>query len=420
MRSPWPLIPLGDMLTERQETPLPAALIRGEIPIVAKVGFEDGQIQLRNTTDTKTGMILIRPGDLVVSGINAAKGAIAIYGTENEKPIAATIHYGAYIPNPKHVDAIFLWWLLRSRTFRESLAEYLPGGIKTELKAKRLLPVPIPLPRLSEQRRIVARIEQFAAKIQEARHLRQRTTEEATALMSAAMREGFRLGQGFEEVHLETICAEIIDNLHSNPIYADDGVPCVRSPDVGWGELHLDTALRTTEEEFIRRTVRGEPRLNDIVLVREGGGTGKAAIVKERQRFSLGQRVMMLRPDQEKVYPSFLLYQILSPTIYEDQILPLSKGSASPHLNIGALRKFKFLLPSLTEQLRIVAYLDGLQAKVDALKKFQAETAAELDALLPSILDRAFRGELVGAVREPPLQPKGADTLKQREAGSMA
>jgi type I restriction enzyme, S subunit len=35
-----------------------------------------------------------------------------------------------------------------------------------------------------------------------------------------------------------------------------------------------------------------------------------------------------------------------------------------------------------------------VEAKVDILKRAQAETAAELDALLPSILDRAFRGEL--------------------------
>ena len=51
-------------------------------------------------------------------------------------------------------------------------------------------------------------------------------------------------------------------------------------------------------------------------------------------------------------------------------------------------------VPSLDEQRRIVAYLDGLQAKVERLKALQAETRAELDALLPSILDRAFKGEL--------------------------
>jgi len=36
----------------------------------------------------------------------------------------------------------------------------------------------------------------------------------------------------------------------------------------------------------------------------------------------------------------------------------------------------------------------ALQTEVDALKGLQAETAAELDALLPSILDKAFKGEL--------------------------
>jgi len=38
---------------------------------------------------------------------------------------------------------------------------------------------------------------------------------------------------------------------------------------------------------------------------------------------------------------------------------------------------------------------DDLQAKVDSMKRLQAETAAELDAMLPSILDRAFKGDLL-------------------------
>jgi type I restriction enzyme, S subunit len=43
---------------------------------------------------------------------------------------------------------------------------------------------------------------------------------------------------------------------------------------------------------------------------------------------------------------------------------------------------------------QIAAKLDVLQAEVDALKRLQTETAAELDALLPAILDHAFKGEL--------------------------
>lgn len=43
-----------------------------------------------------------------------------------------------------------------------------------------------------------------------------------------------------------------------------------------------------------------------------------------------------------------------------------------------------------------MAELDELQAEVDRLKALQAQTAAEIDALLPAILDRAFKGELTG------------------------
>lgn len=393
MSNPWPLAPLGEVLTERQEVPSPDALARGEIRILAKIGFDDGLIQLRTGSETKTGMILIRPGDLVVSGINAAKGAIAIYDGANSEPIAATIHYGAYVPRKEKVDAWYLWWLLRSGTFRDLLLKYVPGGIKTELKASRLLRVPVPLPPIPQQRRIVARIEELAANIHYARTLRQHALNESDALLKTARRVLISDFPG-ATLELQEVCAEIIDNLHSNPRYAETGIPCIRSPDVGYGTLNLDGALCTDEDEYRRRTMRGEPQPDDIVLVREGGGTGKCALVLPGQRFSLGQRVMMLRPDREKVLPKFLLHQLLSPLIQEDQMAPLSKGSASPHLNIGALKQFSFRFPSITNQQRMVAKLDALQAKVDALKKLQAATAAELDAMLPSILDKALKGEL--------------------------
>ncbi|GHU31363.1 hypothetical protein AGMMS50256_19730 [Betaproteobacteria bacterium] len=58
------------------------------------------------------------------------------------------------------------------------------------------------------------------------------------------------------------------------------------------------------------------------------------------------------------------------------------------------IKNLEITLPSLPEQRRIVAELDALQVQVDALKHLQTETAAELNALLPAILDRAFKGEL--------------------------
>jgi len=72
----------------------------------------------------------------------------------------------------------------------------------------------------------------------------------------------------------------------------------------------------------------------------------------------------------------------------------LSGRTRMPKLNRKQLFGFGFTYPAIAEQRRIVAYLDGLQEKIDVLKALQAETSTELDALMPSILDKSFRGEL--------------------------
>jgi type I restriction enzyme S subunit len=337
---------------------------------------------------------ITRVGQLVLSKIDARNGAFGILQDECDGAII-TGNFWAFDVNNKLLDAKYFDYLTKTPLFIDFCIRASDGTTNRRyLQESKFLAMEIPLPSREEQRRVVARVEELVGKIEEARSLRQQALEETGALTKAAMRQIFKPYDEYQEVTLESVCAAIIDNLHSNPVYADEGVPCVRSSDVGWGVLLLETARRTSEEEYKRRTVRGEPMPDDIVLVREGGGTGKAAIVQEGQRFSLGQRVMMLRPDKTLVIPKFFLYQILSPSIYEDQILPRCKGSASPHLNIGALRKFRFFLPSLPEQRRIVAYLDNLQAKVDKMKRLREGAMKELDAMLPSILDRAFKGEL--------------------------
>ena len=64
------------------------------------------------------------------------------------------------------------------------------------------------------------------------------------------------------------------------------------------------------------------------------------------------------------------------------------------NISKGNVLSLKIPQHPLNEQRRIVAHLDELQAKVDGLKKYQAQSGQELDTLLPSVLDRAFRGEL--------------------------
>lgn len=397
MTGGFPIVPLGEVLSpvSRPESVDPGITYR----ILGAHWYAKGLYikHIKRGSEIQADKVYrVEHGDFVYNRLFAWKGSFAIATEENHSCYVSN-EFPVFTINRDRAEGKYLWrYFSRASAWDEALS-LSSGGTPTSrnrLKEEKLLAMKIPLPSLDEQRKIVARIEELASRIEGARGLRRQAVEEADALARSVTREVLRSGGEYREVPLESVCADIIDNLHSNPVYADEGIPCVRSPDVGWGELWLDKALRTSEEEYIQRTVRGEPRPDDIVLVREGGGTGKAAIVKEGQRFSLGQRVMLLRPDKNLVQPKFLLQQFLSPAIREEQVVPLLKGSASPHLNIGVLRRLRFLLPSLSEQGRMVLYLDSIRTKIDALKRLQAETAAELDAMLPSVLDKAFKGEL--------------------------
>jgi len=63
-------------------------------------------------------------------------------------------------------------------------------------------------------------------------------------------------------------------------------------------------------------------------------------------------------------------------------------------VNQGHIGSCKIPVPPHEEQVRIVAHLDSVKAKLDSLKNLMAETSAELEAMLPSILDKAFKGNI--------------------------
>lgn len=400
MTSVWAKVQLAEVIAERKEVPSADDLATGKVRIVAKVGFNDGRIQLRVDGLTKTGMILIRPGDLILSGINAAKGAIAVYGEDNTEPVAATIHYGAYIPNKARVDVSYLWWLLRSCAFRDLLLQYVPGGIKTELKAKRLLPIPIPLPPLSEQQRIVARIEELASKIEEARGLRLRAVEEANAFLKGMAR---RL---LAEVDAPT--SELRawldhngDGIQTGPFgaqlgatdFVESGIPVITIGNVQYGGLQLDN-LRYVSKEKARQLDRYRIKAGDILFARMGT-VGRCCIVpREAECWLINYHIIRVALDKLRIEPRYIHWSIRASGEVVEYLDKTIRGATRQGVNSAIVGAIPCRVPPVNEQRRIVARLDDLQAKVDALKRLQAETAVAIDAMLPSILDKAFKGEL--------------------------
>lgn len=150
------ITPLAEVIVERKSEPDIYKVSTGEIKIISKIGFDEGRIELRANSKTRTKMILIRPGDLVISGINVSKGAVGYYSENMKDDIAATIHYSSYIPNRKKINVEYLWILLRSQIFRDILKKTIPGGIKSEIKASRFLKIQVPICDLPSQIKIVS------------------------------------------------------------------------------------------------------------------------------------------------------------------------------------------------------------------------------------------------------------------------
>ena len=85
---------------------------------------------------------------------------------------------------------------------------------------------------------------------------------------------------------------------------------------------------------------------------------------------------------------------VLSAPSNQERMTAHVRGTSYLGINLKDVRSLSLPIPPISTQQDVIAHLNDLRARVDALRRLQAETATELDALLPAVLDRAFRGEL--------------------------
>ena len=150
----WKNVRIGEFLTARQGRYKPDDNAIVTYKRLDNIDFY-GTIHI-SEKPSKTDMIIVQPGDLVISGTNVAKGAIAVY--QGVEPVTATIHYSSYIFDDSVVDLEYFKYFVKSPTFIETLKKQAKGGIKTEIKPKVFLPLEISLPDLPTQKQIVKRI----------------------------------------------------------------------------------------------------------------------------------------------------------------------------------------------------------------------------------------------------------------------
>ncbi len=339
----------------------------------------------------------VQPGDFVLNIVFAWEGAVAILG-EAESGMIGSHRFPTFRADESRLDNRFLLAYFKTHEGRELLGRVSPGGAgrNRTLSKTAFLEQPVPVPPLPEQQRVVSRIEELAAQIAEARSLRHSASDETEALVKAALH---RLANDINPggVLGDVLCAPPRNGWSAKCDNADDGIPVL--------SLSAVTGFRYRSTE-IKRTSLHAPkdghfwlRPGDVLVTRSNTPelVGHAAIYDGKPAPCIYPDLMMrLEFKGEDVDRRFVWYWLQSPSAREF-ITRRAKGTSPTMKKIsqGIVMAIPFpsTLPVL-EQRRIVAELDALQAKVDALKRLQAETTTELDALLPSILDRAFTGQL--------------------------
>jgi len=159
----WKKIKVGDFLFEREGRYKPDSLETSGLQRIDKIDFS-GNFHIANKP-SKTDMILIKSGDLVISGINVAKGALGVYnGLED---VTATIHYSSYTFDESKVSVEYFKRFLKSPIFIQLLKKQVKGGIKTEIKPKHLLPLEILIPNKQEQLSILSRFQRIETEDEE-------------------------------------------------------------------------------------------------------------------------------------------------------------------------------------------------------------------------------------------------------------
>jgi type I restriction enzyme S subunit len=386
-----PLYSLGDILTlERRPVRVVLDAEYAEIGIYsfgrgifhkpARTGFEVGNKKL----------FLVKEGDFIPHITFAWEGAIGL-ASKAEDGMYGSVRFPTFRVDESLCYPPYLLNYFRTETGREQLAGISPGsaGRNRVLSLRRIPEIMVPLPPLDEQLRIVARIEELAALIEKARDLRVQARDEASNLLGATSSQLFSTTA---KVNKSCPIGDII-SFRNDLIRPSDGESgSARFVGLQHIESHTGKKLgedRVLVEELGGRKFRFSP--GEIVYGYLRPYLNKVWIADCEGICSVDQYV--IRPDQRIVNIRYLAHFMRSP-IFLGQAIELTHNLLLPRLRKALLKGVAIPLPSLPEQCYMATYLDDLQTQIDELTTLQNATQVELGALLPSVLDRAFRGEL--------------------------
>ena len=270
------------------------------------------------------------------------------------------------------------------------LYENATGSTFLQITSTKLKSMPVPLPPLDEQQRIVDIIESLFAKLDKAKILAQNVIDKYELRRSAILHKAFT-GE-LTNSNLDDWQRTKLGNVCN---FIGGGTPSKKSPDywngnVSWASVkdvkgdYLYNTIDKITEAGLKNSSSNLCEIGDLILVTRMA-PGKTIIAKIIT--AINQDLKIIKSDLCIKFLHYFFENI------RDKIEMKSSGTTVKGIKIDTLNEFEIFIPNIDEQKEIVRILDSLLAKEQRTKELAKQVLQKIDLIKKSILARAFRGE---------------------------
>jgi len=383
MNESWQEMPIGDFLIPARES---VTIGDDELYNQITVSMHGRGVRLRQLVLGKTiktkNQFLAKAGRFIYSRIDARHGAMGVVPDELGGAVI-TGDFPTFDFNHAQVAPRFFEYMTKTAWFEQMCAAPSKGVTnRKRLKESELLGFRVPLPPLPEQRRIVVKLDKVAARAEEAKRLAGQIEEEQTALVLRRVEE---LAKNAPRAPMDKVAPVVRRLVATDP---DAWYPELGIRSFGKGTFHKDP---------IKGSELGSKRLfqimpGDLLFSNVFSWEGAIAVVQPEDKGRFGShRFISCVPDPERATAQFLCWWFLAEEGLAD-IRAASPGAAGRNKTLGIkkLEAIEVPLPPIEQQREFRELLRRIQRA----GTIHQQTAASLEALMPALLDQAFRGEL--------------------------
>lgn len=310
---------------------------------------------------------------------------------------AFPINGKTWVNNHAHVirpdrDRLLDEWLIYYLNFQD-LTEFVSGLTVPKLNQKSLKAIPIPLPPLSEQRRIVSVLDAAFAGLATAEANTRQNLTNARELFDSHLNDLFtERVKNWGKRELGEVAGFQNGFAFKSKLFGTKGMPVLRIGNIQNDTIVDSNLVYTDPDDYEEDLSRYEVKPGDLLIAMSGATTGKVGFNDTAACFLLNQRVGKFEPSQ--ALNTNFLFLFLKTKVASN--LEDAAGAAQPNLSTKQIKSLKIPLPSSEEQDAIVYETEMIRDKTDGIYGKAKLKLTALAALKQSLLHRAFRGELSG------------------------